>query len=92
MAEFDYRPVACKRHYRVVVVRKNLDVDRGQKKLFDDARYFFYITNDAEKSREEIVFEANDRCNQENFIAQLKSGVHALTRRWTPCWRTGPTW
>ncbi len=28
---------------------------------------------------EEIVFSANDRCDQENLIAQLKSGVHALT-------------
>ncbi len=28
---------------------------------------------------EEIVFSANDRCDQENLIAQLKSGVRALT-------------
>ena len=28
---------------------------------------------------EEIVFSANNRCNQENLIAQLKSGVRALT-------------
>ena len=28
---------------------------------------------------DEIVFSANDRCDQENLIAQLKSGVHALT-------------
>ena len=26
-----------------------------------------------------IVFEANDRCNQENLIQQEKNGVHALT-------------
>ena len=26
-----------------------------------------------------MVFLANDRCDQENLIAQLKSGVHALT-------------
>jgi hypothetical protein len=28
---------------------------------------------------EEVVFSANDRCDQENLIAQLKSGVRALT-------------
>jgi hypothetical protein len=28
---------------------------------------------------DQIVFSANDRCDQENLIAQLKSGVHALT-------------
>jgi hypothetical protein len=27
----------------------------------------------------EVVFSANDRCEQENLIAQLKSGVRALT-------------
>ena len=26
-----------------------------------------------------VVFSANDRCDQENLVAQLKSGVHALT-------------
>ena len=29
--------------------------------------------------REEIVFEANGRCNQENLLAQLKGGVRSLT-------------
>ena len=79
VAEFRYRPVKCKRDYRVVVVWKELDIYRGQKKLFDDARCFFYITNDEEKSAEEIVFDANDRCNQENLLAQLKGGVRSLT-------------
>jgi hypothetical protein len=79
VAEFRYRPVKCKRDYRVVVVWKELDIYRGQKKLFDDARCFFYITNDEAKSAEEIVFDANDRCNQENLLAQLKGGVRSLT-------------
>ena len=42
-------------------------------------RCFFYITNDWEKPAEEIVFEANDRCNQENLLAQLKGDVRSLT-------------
>jgi hypothetical protein len=79
VAEFRYRPVKCKRDYRVVVVWKELDVYQGQKKLFDDARCFFYITNDENKSAEEIVFDANRRCDQENLLAQLKGGVHSLT-------------
>jgi DDE family transposase len=78
VAEFDYRPVACEQAYRMVVVRKNLSVEKGEAVLFDDVRYFFYITNDREVSTSEIVFEANDRCNQENLIAQLRHGVHAL--------------
>jgi hypothetical protein len=79
VAEFRYRPMKCKRDYRVVVVWKDLDAYRGQKKLFDDARCFFYLTNDEEKSAEAIVFDANDRCNQENLLAQLKGGVRSLT-------------
>jgi hypothetical protein len=79
IAEFDYRPVACKRSCRVVVLRKRLGIDRGQLRLFEEYRYFFYITNDRTKPAEEIVFSANDRCDQENLIAQLKGGVHALT-------------
>lgn len=79
VAEFRYRPVKCKKEYRIVVVWKELDVCRGQKKLSDDTRCFFYITNEWEKPAEEIVFEANGRCNQENLLAQLKGDVRSLT-------------
>ena len=78
VAEFDYQPGACRRPYRVVVVRKNLSVERGEWVLFDDLRYFFYLTNDADTSADELVLLANDRCAQEKLIDQLKNGVHAL--------------
>jgi hypothetical protein len=78
VAEFDYSPVACKQSYRVVVLRKRLGIDKGQLRLFEEYRYFFYITNDRDKTADEIVFSANDRCDQENLIAQLKGGVQAL--------------
>ena len=60
IAEFDYRPTACGRSYRVIVVRKLLGIDKGQLRLFERYRYFFYITNDRETPAEEIVFSAND--------------------------------
>jgi hypothetical protein len=78
VAEFDYRPVACKKTYRVVVLRKKLVVEKGQLWLLEPDRYFFYITNDRTTPASEIVFLANDRCDQENLIAQLKGGVKAL--------------
>ena len=78
VAEFEYRPVACKKAYRVVVLRKKLVVEKGQLWLFEPDRYFFYITNDRTTPASEIVFLANDRCDQENLIAQLKGGVKAL--------------
>ena len=46
--------------------------------MFDDVRYFFYITNNREMTMQEIVLFANDRSNQENVIGRLKSGVNAL--------------
>jgi hypothetical protein len=78
VAEFNYRPAACRQSYRMVVVRKNITKTKGEHALFDEIRYFFYITNEREWTAEEVVFSANDRCNQENLLAQLKSGVRAL--------------
>jgi Transposase DDE domain group 1 len=79
VAEFDYRPVARRKSYRMIVLRKRLATDRGQMRLFEEYRYFFSITNDREMSAEDVVFSANDRCDQEDLVAQLKGGVHALT-------------
>jgi hypothetical protein len=79
VAEFNYRPAKCRKTYRVIVVRKDLEVYQGQEKLFDDSRCFFYITNAWGMPTEEVVFEANDRCNQENLLQQLKSGVRSLS-------------
>jgi hypothetical protein len=78
VAEFDYSPTLCEQDHRVVVVRKNLSVEKGEQVLFDEIRYFFYITNDRQTPASEIVFLANQRCNQENLIEQLKNGVRAL--------------
>ena len=46
--------------------------------LFEEIRYLFYITNDGEAEPPQIVYEANDLCNQEKLIGQLKGGVNAL--------------
>lgn len=80
IAEFEYKPGACKRTYRMIVVRKTLSVKQGQMRLEDDIRYFFYVTNvpETELSASQVVFHANDRCNQENLIEQLKYGLNAL--------------
>lgn len=78
VAEFEYRPTACRQSYRLIVVRKNLSVEKGEQVLFDDYRYFCYLTNDRTSTPAAIVFRANDRCNQENLHAQLKHGVCAL--------------
>jgi hypothetical protein len=77
-AEFEYQPTACSKKYRMIVVRKNIRVKKGQQTLFNKSPYFFYISNDWVSSASEIVFSCNDRCNQENLIEQLSNGVGAL--------------
>lgn len=78
VAEFDYQPGKCTRPYRVVALRKNISKTRGEQVLFDEIRYFFYITTRTDLSAAEVVACANERCDQENVIEQLKNGVNAL--------------
>jgi hypothetical protein len=78
VAEFNYQPTACEQTYRLVVVKKNISVEKGERVLFDEIVYFFYITNDWVSEAEAIVFSANDRCDQENLLAHLSGGVRAL--------------
>jgi Transposase DDE domain group 1 len=78
VAEFAYRPTACRATYRVVVLRKRLGIDKGSVRVREEYRYSFFITNDRESAADELVLEANGRCDQENVIAQLKGGVPAL--------------
>jgi hypothetical protein len=78
VAEFDYQPGKCKRSYRVVTLRKNISKMKGEQVLFDELRYFFYITTRTDLSAAEVVACANERCDQENVIEQLKNGVNAM--------------
>jgi hypothetical protein len=78
LAEFEYRPRHASRSYRIVVLRKTIVEERGQRCIGQDYRYFFYVTNDRTLTPAEVVREANDRCNQENLHAQLKGGARAL--------------
>ena len=80
VTEIEYRPVKCKKAYRLIICRKTIDVEMGQEKLFERYRYFFFITNiDASAMpAPEVVLSANRRCDQENLIEQLKNGVKAM--------------
>lgn len=78
LAEFEHKPSRAKKTYRMVVLKKNIVEERGQRVLANVARYFFYVTNDFELPAEQVVFESNQRCNQENLNAHLKGGVRAL--------------
>jgi hypothetical protein len=78
VSDMTYEPHQCQQKYRLVIVRKNISVQKGERVLFDEVRYFFYLSNRWDLSMETIVSLANGRCDQENVIEQLKNGVNAM--------------
>ena len=78
VSDIAYQPEKCSQKYRLVVLRKNISVQKGERVLFDEVRYFFYLTNRWDLSVAQIVSLANGRCDQENVIEQLKNGVNAM--------------
>jgi hypothetical protein len=78
VSDMTYQPHQCERKYRLVILRKNISVQKGERALFDEVRYLFYLTNRWDLSMEQIVSLANGRCDQENVIEQLKNGVNAM--------------
>lgn len=80
VTELEYTPSKATGTYRLIVLRKQIRVTKGQLRLEDEIRYFFYVTNisSEELSTAGIVRESNARCHQENLIEQLKNGVQAM--------------
>ncbi len=80
VAEVPYSPTDCKRTYRLVIVCKDLEVTE-QGRLFDDCKYFFYLTNEPKRELKTngVVYGSNARCDQENILAQLSQcrALHA---------------
>lgn len=79
VAEIEYSPSKAEGTYRLVVLRKTIQVLEGQLRFEDETRYFFYVTNipAQDMTSAEVVRENNRRCDQENLIEQLKNGVQA---------------
>lgn len=99
VAELEYRPLKCVQDYRLVVLRKNISVQKGKEVICEEVRYFFYITNRRDLSKKKVVELANGRCDQENVIEQLKNGVNAmrmpvdnLTSNWAYMVMTALAW
>ena len=78
VTRIQYRPRKCRKTYDLVIVKKNLSVEKGERVLFDDIRYSFYITTRRDLSDTAVVELANGRGDQENVIEQLKNGVNAM--------------
>ena len=76
--EISYRPTKCTKEYRIVALRKTISEQRFGESVFENYRYFFYITNDNDLSMYDVICEANKRCNQENLNEQLQNGTCSL--------------
>lgn len=78
VSEILHRPNAATNKYRIIFLRKDVEKFEGQLSLYEDDKYFAFITNDFVTAAEDLVIEASQRCNQEKLIEQLKNGVHAF--------------
>ena len=63
----------------MIVPAQDWPSDTGSADPYEEYRYFFYHHQDREMPADQAVLTAGDRCDQENLVAQLKGGVHALT-------------
>ncbi len=76
VTERPYRPTACRTTYRLVIVRKNLQVSEPRRARCSRTIATSSISPTTGRARQEqIVFSANQRCQQENVLAQLKEGA-----------------
>ena len=78
LAETTYQPPGTTKNYRLVVRRQLISNRRGQELLFDQYRYRFVVTNlPASVSAEQVIDLTYERCDQENLIEQMGSGLAA---------------
>ena len=79
VAEIPYTPQKARGEYRMIILRKEINVEKGQLLIESRVQYHFYVTNVSPRrlTARRVILESNARCNQENLIEQLKNGVHA---------------
>lgn len=76
VAEVPYRPRGSDKTYRLVIRRQLIEHSRGQQVLFDEYRYRYVVTNlPASWSAEDVIDATYERCDQENLIEQMGSGL-----------------
>lgn len=78
VAEFYYQPSSSEEPYRFIVRRQRIE-ESNQGQLFECWRYRYIITNLPQTySAEEVIRLTYQRCDQENIIEQLQSGIAAM--------------
>jgi hypothetical protein len=78
IAEIPYTPARSECSYRLIIRRQRIEESR-QGELFELWRYRYVLSNLPHSvSTEEVVRQTYRRCDQENVIEQLQSGVAAM--------------
>ena len=78
LAEIDYTPARSAKTYRLIIRKQRIE-ESEQGELFELWRYRYVLTNlPRSVSTEEVVRQTYRRCDQENVIEQLQSGVAAM--------------
>jgi hypothetical protein len=78
LAEIPWTPVGSDQPLRLVIRRQLIQEYQGQRFLFAQYRYRYIETNLPQSvSTEQVVDHTYERCDQENLIAQMGSGLAA---------------
>jgi hypothetical protein len=78
LAELDYTPARSEKTYRLIIRKQRIE-ESEQGELFELWRYRYVLTNlPRSVTTEEVVRQTYRRCDQENVIEQLQSGVAAM--------------
>lgn len=78
VAETTYKPAGQPNTYRLIVRRKLIEHRKGQQHLFDAYEYGWVVTNLPKSfSAEDVIDHTYIRCDQENVIEQMGSGLAA---------------
>jgi len=76
VAEIPWAPAGSEKTYRMIIRRQRIEQSEGQESMFEFYRYRYVVTNlPSSWSAEEVVDATYQRCDQENVIEQMGSGV-----------------
>jgi hypothetical protein len=76
VAEIPWTPANSTQTYRMIIRCQRIEESEGQKYLFDAYRYRYVVTNlPSSWTAEEVIDATYERCDQENTIEQMGSGI-----------------
>lgn len=78
LAEVPWQPADSDKTYRLIIRRQRIAHYKGAEWIRDEERYRYVVTNLPKSwSAQQVVDETYQRCDQENVIAQMGSGLAA---------------